>query len=123
MHKRIPLSASTIRVDMVISPHLAHASEGADKLIQKADQQVDPTMGDARAALEAIRQVMDQADRTLRTIDLLAEGYAERSAFHYEVSIALKEIAAAASSLRALTDLLQQQPDALIRGKGEPGGS
>jgi len=102
---------------------LQHASEGADKLIQKADQQVDPTMGDARAALEAIRQAMDQADRTLRTIDLLAEGYAERSAFHYEVSIALKEIAAAASSLRALTDLLQQQPDALIRGKGEPGGS
>ena len=101
---------------------LKRTSDGADQFIRDADGQVDPVMKDARAALEAVRQAMDQADQTLQTIDLLAEDYAERSAFHYEVSNALKEIAAAASSLRALTDMLQQQPDALIRGKGEPGG-
>ena len=101
---------------------LKRTSDGADQFIRDADGQVDPVMKDARAALEAVRQAMDQADQTLQTIDLLAEGYAERSAFRYEVSNALKEIAAAASSLRALTDMLQQQPDALIRGKGEPGG-
>ena len=101
---------------------LKRTSDGADQFIRDADGQVDPVMKDARAALEAVRQAMDQADQTLQTIDMLAEGYAERSAFRYEVSNALKEIAAAASSLRALTDMLQQQPDAIIRGKGEPGG-
>jgi paraquat-inducible protein B len=78
-------------------------------------------MVEARAALESIRQAMLKADQTLQTVDRLAEGYSERSAFHYEVAKALKEVAAAASSLRALTDLLQQQPDALVRGLEDPG--
>ncbi len=101
---------------------LQRASHNADRLIQNTDRQIDPVMVEAQAALEAIRQAMIKADQTLQSVDRLAEGYSERSAFHYEVSNALKQIAAAASSLRALTDLLQQQPDALIRGREEPGG-
>jgi paraquat-inducible protein B len=101
---------------------LQRASHSADRLIQNTDRQIAPVLSDAQAALESIRQAMVKADQTLQTIDLLAEGYTERSAFHYEVSNALKEVAAAARSLRALTDLLQQQPEALIRGRGEPGG-
>ena len=101
---------------------LQSASHSADKLIKDTDQQIDPVMTEAQAALEAIRQAMVKADQTLQTVDLLAEGYGERSAFHYEVAKALEEVAAAARSLRALTDLLQQQPDALIRGLEDPGG-
>ena len=101
---------------------LQRASHNADKLIQDTDRQIDPVLAEARTALDAMRQAMVKADQTLQTVDLLAEGYGERSAFHYEVAQALKEVAAAASSLRALTDLLQQQPDALIRGLKDPGG-
>ena len=101
---------------------LERASHNADKLIQDTDRQIDPVLVEARAALEAIRQAMVKADQTLQTVDRLAEGYSERSAFHYEVAKALKEVGAAANSLRALTDLLQQQPDALIRGLEDPGG-
>ncbi len=101
---------------------LQRASHNADKLIQDTDRQIDPVLVEARAALEAIRQAMVKADQTLQTVDLLAEGYGERSAFHYEVAKALKEVGAAANSLRALTDLLQQQPEALIRGLENPGG-
>ena len=91
-------------------------------MIRGIDQQVDPLLSDTKAALASVRLAMEQADQTLQSIDTLAEGYTERSAFRYEVSNALREIAAAASSLRVLTDMLQQQPDALIRGKGNPGG-
>jgi paraquat-inducible protein B len=101
---------------------MKQTSDEAGALIRDVDQDIDPVMDDARLALASIQQTMLQADHTLKSIDTLAEGYTERSAFRYEVSNALKEIAAAASSLRALTDMLQQQPDALIRGKGNPGG-
>jgi paraquat-inducible protein B len=101
---------------------LKRTSDDAGRLIQGADRKIDPLMADVQASLEAMRQAADQARQSLQSIDLLSESYTERSAFHYELSNALKEIAAAASSLKALTDMLQQQPDALIRGKGEPGG-
>lgn len=101
---------------------MKQTSDDAGQLIRDVDRDMDPTIEDTRAALAAIRQAMVQADQTLNSIDTLAEGYTERSAFRYEVSNALREIAAAASSLRALTDMLQQRPDALIRGKGNPGG-
>jgi len=100
---------------------LQRASHNADRLIENTDQQIDPVMVEAQAALEAVRQAMHKADQTLQTIEQMAQGYTERSAFHYEVANTLKEITAAARSLRALTDLLQQQPEALIRGRAEPG--
>jgi paraquat-inducible protein B len=101
---------------------LKSTADETQLLVRDVNQQVDPVAVDARKALESIQQAMDQADQTLKSIDSLAEGYTERSAFRYEVSNALREIAAAAHSLRTLTDMLQQQPDALIRGRGNPGG-
>ena len=102
---------------------LKRTTDDANDLIQGANQQLDPAIADARDALASIRQAMDQAEQTLAAIDTLTAGYTERSAFRYEVSNALREVAAAAGSLRALTDMLQQQPDALIRGKGHPRGN
>lgn len=101
---------------------LKRTSDNADDFIRGVDQQIDPVLTDTRTALASVRRAMEQADQTLLSIDTLAEGYTERSAFRYEISNALREIAAAASSLRALTDMLQQQPDALLRGKGNTGG-
>lgn len=101
---------------------LKRTSDHADDFIRGVDQQIDPVLTDTRTALASVRRAMEQADQTLLSIDTLAEGYTERSAFRYEISNALREIAAAASSLRALTDMLQQQPDALLRGKGNTGG-
>jgi paraquat-inducible protein B len=101
---------------------LKRTADGTGALVQDVNRQVDPVAADARKTLAAIQKAMDQADQTLKSLDTLAAGYTERSAFRYEVSNALREIAAAASSLRALADMLQQQPDALIRGKGNPGG-
>lgn len=101
---------------------LKRTADETQLLVRDVNQQVDPVAVDAQKALDAFQQAMEQADQTLKSIDTLAEGYTESSAFHYEVSNALREIAAAASSLRAFTDMLQQQPEALIRGKANPGG-
>lgn len=103
--------------------NLDKASQGTDAFVRKLDKAMVPVLTDAGAAFEAMRLAMAQAERTLQSIDALSAGYDERSAFRYEISNALSEIAAAANSLRALSDLLQQQPEALIRGKSAPGGS
>jgi paraquat-inducible protein B len=101
---------------------VTRAADTVDRFFSKANQDVDPVMDDARTALAAMRQAMAEAERALKSVDTLAEAYSERSAFHYEISQALTEISAAARSLRTLTDLLQQQPEALLRGKQLPGG-
>jgi paraquat-inducible protein B len=101
---------------------MQRTSDDAGQLIRDLDRNMDPTLAETRAVLTSIQQAMAQADQTLKSINTLSEGYTERSAFRYEVSNALREVAAAARSLRALSDMLQQQPDALIRGKGNLGG-
>jgi paraquat-inducible protein B len=101
---------------------VTRAAETVDQFFKKANREVDPVLADAQAALAAMQQTMVRAEQALASIDDVAEGYSERSAFRYEISQAMTEIAAAARSLRALTDLLQQQPEALIRGKQPLGG-
>ena len=100
---------------------VTQAAETVDRFFQKADRDIGPVLREAEGALAAVRQAMHRAELTLAAIDSAAEGYSEGSAFRYEISQALAEIAAAARSLRTLTDLLQQQPEALIRGKQTQG--
>lgn len=101
---------------------VTRAADTVDQFFSKADRDMDPLLADARTALDAMRQAMAQAEQTLKSVDSMTEAYAERSAFRYELTQALGEISAAARSLRALTDLLQQQPEALVHGKQLPGG-
>lgn len=102
---------------------VTRAADAVDRFFKAVDGDIDPVLRDAQAVLAVTREAMMQAEETLQTIDTLAENYSESSMFRYEISQAVEEIAAAARSLRALTDLLQQQPEALIRGKqplGDP---
>lgn len=59
------------------------------------------TLGDARGALANARNLLAEDSRTL-----------------YNLDVALKELAAAARSLRIMADYLERNPDALIKGKG-----
>ena len=58
------------------------------------------TLAEARAALANARSMLAEDSRT-----------------HYNLNIALEELAAAARSLRIMADYLEQHPDALIKGK------
>jgi paraquat-inducible protein B len=59
------------------------------------------TLGEARGALTNARNLLAEDSRT-----------------HYNLDIALEELAAAARSLRIMADYIEQNPDALIKGKG-----
>ena len=92
-------------------------------LMNRVENQVDPVADEAVQTMKEIQKAMDQAEKTLVEIQHLAVDYSADSDFGFELATALNEIAATARSVRALTDMLQQQPDALLRGKGASGGN
>jgi paraquat-inducible protein B len=78
----------------------------ADKLVKRMDAEVTP---EAKSTLE-------EARKTLKTVDRMM---AADAPLQQDLRTSLRELARAAQSLRELTELLERQPESLIRGKKE----
>jgi paraquat-inducible protein B len=102
-------------VDSRVEP-LATSIEGTmkdtQKLVRKVEGQVEPLLGGAQRALE-------QAENTLAAIEDMT---GRNSALRNKVEQTLTAVRGAARSFRVLADYLERNPDALLFGKGEPGG-
>ena len=79
----------------------------------------------ARGAIESLRKLSDAArpaivelEKTLANAEALTK---PDSAAGYQISNALKELTAAARSIRVWAEYLERHPEALIRGKGGTG--
>jgi paraquat-inducible protein B len=77
---------------------------GAEKMVKNLDKDVAPA---AKSALEDARRMLNTADRTL----------ASDAPLQQDLRTSLRELSRAAQSLRELTDLLERQPESLLRGK------
>lgn len=77
-------------------------------LAQNLDRKVGPLSSSAEAT-------MAQATETLRAAETLI---GEDSTTRYNLDKTLDELAAAARSVRLMADYLEQNPDALLKGKG-----
>ena len=90
-------------------------------LLHNVDKEVKPLTSTIKETSEAAKATLEQADRTLYLVeDILAEDSEPR----HELVTTLKELSAAARSIRALADYLERHPEALIHGKGgDKGGS
>jgi paraquat-inducible protein B len=86
----------------------------ARKLIINIDKRTAPLMSRIQKATDSAKNALEQADTTLKSIEDLAE---EGTKLRYEVSAALREVGAAARSVRVLSDFIEQHPDALLRGR------
>jgi len=82
----------------------------ARKSLAKIDAEIEPLVG-------SIKDASTSAQGTLRGVDRAVAG---ESRVGYEALRALRDVADAARSLKALADYLEQHPDALLRGKGGP---
>jgi paraquat-inducible protein B len=78
----------------------------AEQAVKRLDKDISPT---AKATLEDARRTLTAAERTLATDAPLQQ----------DLRSSLRDLAKAAQSLRQLTDLLERQPESLIRGKKE----
>ena len=90
------------------------AIEDARLLVKNTDQRTQPAIKSIRKAAEAAILSLRQAKKTLKTAD---DVMAEQSPLRLDVSDTLNEIADAARAIRILAEYLEQNPDALLRGK------
>ncbi len=88
-------------------------------LVRNIDDQVEPVVSSFEAAAGATSSSLEQARKTLVRLD---DVIAKDSELHYELVHTLEELSAAARSIRVLVDYLERHPEALLQGKGTPGG-
>ena len=80
------------------------------KTLARLDSQIEPLSSSIQGTSESARQ-------TLNSVERAVDG---NSRTGYELIRALRDVADAARSLKALADYLERHPEALIRGKGGP---
>ncbi len=124
--------------------HVDRTLEGAQDLVRRLDAQVDPVASSVRGAADeagalmrsagenleplasSLRKAADEAAAALEVakdaLGAVSGRVGHESPLAYELTQTLREVSAAARSLRALGEYLQQRPDALIRGKAAEGG-
>jgi paraquat-inducible protein B len=98
---------------------LVEARTGIGDARKLINEQATPMLIQFKQAAESATIALDQADATLKSIEVVAK---EGSQLRFEVSAALKEIAAAARSVSILADFLEQHPGAIIRGRATQTG-
>jgi paraquat-inducible protein B len=89
-----------------------------DKLANTANKEVPASAKQFRDMTKAIEKSFARAAGTIAKIDSLVD---VRSDVRHEFTSMMRELAAAARSIRALSEYLERHPEALVRGKGNQG--
>lgn len=89
------------------------------KLVQNVNGRVDPLYEGLQDLIRQISQAAKQAEKTLAELEGSTRG---DSTLILRLTESLDEIGKAARAVRGLADYLERNPDALLRGKAEPGG-
>ncbi|UCG71755.1 MAG: MCE family protein [Chromatiales bacterium] len=92
------------------------AAQSFDQLAQDLDTEIGPIATELKSALQNMDGALESARSALDTLERQVGG---DTGLEFELTTALREVRDAARSLRALTDYLQKNPEALLRGKRE----
>jgi paraquat-inducible protein B len=94
------------------------ALKDAQKLVRNVDGQVSPMAESVQKTLAAARVTLEQAHDAIGGVNgLVADG----SPLQQELQTTLRELSAAARSIRVLSDYLERHPDSLVFGKATGG--
>jgi paraquat-inducible protein B len=89
------------------------------RLVVKTEGEIGSVASSVKSASEEARATLEKARATLGSIDGTADG---DSRLGSQLVKTLQDLGVAAQSVRALTDYLERHPEALLQGKGRPGG-
>jgi paraquat-inducible protein B len=93
-----------------------------ENLSAEIDQTLKSLQGTSTAAtkmLKTAQGTLNNADKTMSSAQQVLTSMEPGSTTHYELDKLLQELTRAASSVKQLTDYLEQHPEALLRGKKE----
>jgi paraquat-inducible protein B len=104
--------------------------QDARQLLTRVDRQVDPLADGVKKTVKDFGKLASNVDAQVggvatgfdKTMSAARGVLSQDSPLMVELENALKEISAMSRSIRQLTNYLDQHPEALIRGKGNPGG-
>jgi paraquat-inducible protein B len=132
------LNASLAGIDRFINnPDLAASLralkdtlQDTRKLVTRVDRQVDPLADDVKKTVKEFGKLAADIDARVgglatgfdKTMAAARGVLSADSPLMVELENTLKEISAMSRSIRQLANYLDQHPEALIRGKGNPGG-
>jgi paraquat-inducible protein B len=113
-------------VDRHVNPLLGSATTAighADELVLNVNQQIDPLAADVKETAAAVTDAADAARPAIKEVGkafaniatLTGKGSEERK----QLDRTLKELQAAARSIKVWAEYLERHPEALIRGKGK----
>ncbi len=105
-------------VDRQVKPVLSGIVETerhANKLVKNVNAQVTRLGSRIDEAAKSAAAALVEAKKTLNTIEGLTS---DDSQMMYQITTTLKELSAAARSIRVWADYLERHPEALLRGKG-----
>ena len=97
---------------------MAPAIEDVHKLITNLDGKVNPVVTSFVQTADTAQGALEQARKTLAVAQ---REIGEDSELYRSAVGAMDELAAAVRSIRELADLLEQHPEALLKGKGTAG--
>ena len=104
--------------------------QDARKLVTRVDRQVDPVADDVKKTVKEFGKLAANIDARVgglatgfdKTMAAARGVLSEDSPLMVDLENTLQEISAMSRSIRQLANYLDQHPEALIRGKGNPGG-
>jgi paraquat-inducible protein B len=104
--------------------------QNARQLLTTVDSQVDPLSDDLKKTVKEFGKLAANIDAQVggvatgfdKTMAAARGILSENSPLIVDLENTLQEISAMSRSIRQLTNYLDQHPEALIRGKGNPGG-
>ena len=104
--------------------------QDARKLLARVDGQVDPVSDDVKKTVKEFGKLAANIDAQVgglaggfdKTMAAARGLLSENSPLIVDLENTLQEISAMSRSIRQLSNSLDQHPEALIRGKGKPGG-
>jgi paraquat-inducible protein B len=104
--------------------------QDARKFVTRVDRQVDPLAKDTKKTINDLGKLARNLDGQVggvatgfdKTLSKARGILSEDSPLIVDLQNTLQEISAMSRSIRQLANYLDQHPEALIRGKGKPGG-
>jgi paraquat-inducible protein B len=109
---------------------LKETLQDARKLVNRVDRQVDPLAQDTKKTVKDFGKLARDLDARVgelapsleKTLSAMRGVISDDAPLIVELENTLQAISAASRSFHQLADYLEQHPEALIRGKGKPGG-
>lgn len=98
-------------------PELARSMKSLDRTLANLDQITQQANKEIGPTLESLHRTADAAQQTLEAAQRLMGSGGDRSR---DLPAMIHELTDAARSIRALTDYLDQHPEALLRGRAAP---